>query len=83
MSADSWEICPRCRDRASIYGSEAERTFREDYEWWVSDGTLHWAYAGACTVCDLSATEKGSKQFYVPVAEQTVDFKNQQTRANV
>lgn len=69
MSADNWETCPRCRDEAGIYaGGLSLQTFREDYEWWLSDDdegtTLNWKYKGGCTECGLSIEKRGSERFY-------------------
>jgi hypothetical protein len=67
MSADNWVICPRCRERAGIYASEAERTFREDYEFYGAEtGEVTARYRGRCTVCGLSGQIDHSTSFFDP-----------------
>jgi len=92
MSADRWDTCPQCFDRAQKkweqdmttnsleYGhidsdewlkrstelskcvpnpeDEVYQTFREDYEWYISEGTLHGIFSGGCKVCGLSIDHK-------------------------
>lgn len=69
MSADNWTICPRCRDKAGIYASEAERTFSEYYEFsGAENGEVVARYRGCCSVCGLSAQIDHSVAFYEPAA---------------
>jgi hypothetical protein len=94
MSADNWDVCPKCLSEAvaaaekaaakvaALYGkvpveefdrkraalepveSNDFRTFREDYEIGIDDGSVEVDYRGQCTACGLSASVKERYPFW-------------------
>lgn len=68
MSADNWEVCPRCLHEAGEGADrEQHRTLREDYEWYGADkGVIEGAYSCACRVCGLTASASVRRQFWSP-----------------
>lgn len=65
MSADNWGICPRCKVRDPF---SAEKTLREDYEFWMTeDGEFSAEYGCRCTTCGWSFQFRHAEQ--VPVGE--------------
>lgn len=54
MSADNWRLCPKCQAGPAEKDGVRENAFREDYELFTDDDTLHVHYSGFCTQCGFA-----------------------------
>ena len=54
MSAENWDICPKCKKNAKK--EIEETTLREDYEIYIDkqEGTFHIDYSCSCKECGFS-----------------------------
>ena len=52
MSADSWSVCPKCREIDPIFIDENKRHFREDYGFYIdNDGIFTAIFHEQCKDC--------------------------------
>ncbi len=56
MSADKWEVCPKCKAKAAPENKRnLPATYREDYEIRMdSDGFFIVEYSGYCETCKFT-----------------------------
>ena len=71
MSADNWDICPRCIETIGLEKATHDSTFREDYEiYGAQHGEIEVHYKGQCKACGLHVEFDHRRNFFSPAKQE-------------